>query len=385
MLSYYLRHGLIALLLFASTGHVLAQQAQDSEYQQQIDKLKANIETLKKELRAAKSSRSDLQQDLQDTEVDIGELLKKIDRLKTNLDKQSKQLNELNIQRDELSKAETEQKKHMAEQIEAAYRLGGQSNIKLLLNQENPEQFSRMIKYYNFFLEARSEKVQAYLDTIAELDRITPRIETKRKQLSSSQKKLKSEHAQLKLAQSERKKTLARLERSIDNKDQQLKDNAKTQAHLQNLLAQVAEAVSKLPTPEGSQPFKKRKGKMSWPTSGRLKHKYGSFRASNKLRWDGHVFAANLGNSVKAVHSGRVIFADYLRGHGLLLIIDHGDGYMSLYAHNQSLLRETGDWVGTGEKVALVGQSGGLSQASLYFEIRHKGKPTNPSRWLKRA
>ena len=126
------------------------------------------------------------------------------------------------------------------------------------------------------------------------------------------------------------------------------------------------------------------KGKLIWPVKGRLKHSFKSKRG-NYLRWEGWLINTQAGTVVQAVHHGRVVFSNYLRGFGLLVIVDHGDGFMSLYAHNQELLRETGDWVQSGEIVSRAGNTGGLNKPALYFEIREKGVPVNPKIWLSKS
>ena len=123
---------------------------------------------------------------------------------------------------------------------------------------------------------------------------------------------------------------------------------------------------------------------MPWPAGNKLIKKFGNAKIDGKITWEGILISAKAGTSVEAIHHGRVVFSDYLRGHGLLVIVDHGDGYMSLYAHNQSLLKETGDWVSSGETISRVGNTGGQAQAGLYFEIRHQGKPTDPIKWCRR-
>lgn len=359
--------------------------AEDIDQQRKLEELKSTIEQLQKELKKVKGSRDGLQQDLEKSETEIGELLKNIDKIKTDLNKHKDQLSSLHTERDTLKKAKRGQQHQIAEQIEAAYRLGQQSNLKLLLNQQSPERVSRMMKYYDYFLDARANKIDTYIDTISELNRLEPAIADKTQQLDKSRKQLQQRHHKLNDQQQQRKQTLAALGRSIASKDQQLKSMAADRARLQKLLDEVAATIAALPTPDGGIAFAKRKGKLAWPTRGRLSHSFGSSREGTALKWNGMVIAARTGIDVNAIHGGRVIFSDYLRGHGLLTIIDHGHGYMSLYAHNQSLYRETGDWVETGETIATVGNSGGREQAGLYFEIRKDGKPTNPKRWLKKA
>ncbi|GAB3112709.1 peptidoglycan DD-metalloendopeptidase family protein [Aestuariicella hydrocarbonica] len=369
-----------AALLFASHGFA---QTQDEDYQAKLQELQKAIGELKSELNQVKSTRDQLQNDLQTSEVDIGALVNKIDRLKGELASQKKQLAQLNLKQAELQVARHEQQKHIAQHINAAYRLGKQSHIKLLLNQEEPDSLARMAKYYEYFLDARADKIDTYLDTIAELDAIKPEIESRTRTLEDSQRQLQQRHQQLSSKQHERQQTLARLSQSIQRKDQQLQQMAQNKQRLEKLLAEVSAAIANLQLPGDGQPFQKRRGKMAMPAQGKLLKTFGSTKLAGKLKWEGVLIGAKAGTDVKAIHHGRVVFADYLRGQGLLVIVDHGDGYMSLYAHNQALLTETGDWINSGETIARVGNTGGQQQVGLYFEVRHNGKPTNPAHWCR--
>ena len=155
------------------------------------------------------------------------------------------------------------------------------------------------------------------------------------------------------------------------------------QDDLLKLLQAIEEEVTNISLPESYNPFHTRRGKMAWPTAGKQLHRFGSSRDGSSMNWNGVVIASAKGSPVKAIHHGRVVFSDWLRGAGLLIIVDHGGGYMSLYGHNESLLFDTGDWVKAGDTIATVGNSGGRSEAALYFEIRKNGKPTNPSAWCR--
>ena len=153
---------------------------------------------------------------------------------------------------------------------------------------------------------------------------------------------------------------------------------------LERLLEAIEVAVVNLSLPDNYGAFKLAKGKMPWPVAGKKpKNLYGKSRNEGKMRWQGVSIPAKEGTPVSAIHHGRVVYADWFRGSGLLLIIDHGDGYMSLYAHNQTLLREVGEWVTAGTQVSTVGSSGGQNSAALYFEVRHDGKPANPGSWCR--
>lgn len=377
-----LRSTLFALtLLFAGSG--FAQQPADADYESKLQQLQKSITALKNEIGKVRSNRDKLQNDLQASEVDIGELVKKIEQLKEELANQKKQLAQLNQKQDELQQAHKEQQVQIAEQINSAYRLGQQSQIKLLLNQEQPEKLARMNRYYQYFLDARAEKIDTYLETLTELEAIKPRIEARTEELLVSQQQLEQRHQQLTRAQAEREKNLARLSQSIQRKDEELKQKAQDQQRLEKVIAEVAASITTLALPGDGQPFAKLRGKMPMPAQGKILKQFGSTKVAGKLNWEGILIGAQAGSEVRAIHHGRVVFANYLRGQGLLMILDHGDGYMSLYAHNQALLKEPGDWVSAGERIARVGNSGGQAESALYFEIRHKGKPTNPNQWCR--
>ena len=151
---------------------------------------------------------------------------------------------------------------------------------------------------------------------------------------------------------------------------------------LEELLEAIEQAVVELQLPEDYQPFASTRGTLAWPVDGRRRNSFGASRGAGGMRWHGINLAAAEGSAVRAIHHGRVVYADWLRGSGLLLILDHGDGYMSLYAHNQSLLKEVGEWVAPGTPISTVGNSGGLDRAGLYFEIRKDGKPVDPVVWM---
>lgn len=380
------RSALLALLCCVSLGPLSAsaQQSSDEDYQAKLQQLQSAIEQLKGELSQVKSSRDALQNDLQNSEVDIGQLIKKIETLKGELASQKKQLMQLNHKQVELQTARKDQQEHIAQHINAAYRLGQQSQLKLLLNQEKPDTVARMGKYYEYFLDARADKIETYLDTIAELDAIKPKIELRTKALEKNQASLRQRHQQLVGKQDQRTATLNKLSQSIQRKDDQLKKMAQDKQRLETLLREVSAAIANLELPDDGEPFRLRRGKMRMPTQGKLVKKFGNTKAIGKLKWEGVLIDAAAGSSVDAIHHGRVVFSDYLRGHGLLVIVDHGDGYMSLYAHNQSLLKETGDWVSNGETIARVGNTGGQARTGLYFEIRHQGKPTDPIKWCRK-
>lgn len=369
------------LLLWTGPLHADEQ----AEYEERLETLQRNIQQLQQELDRAQGSRDELREQLEKSESDIGELLQDIDRIERELKEQDEDLQSLRQERRELQHSREQQQDEVARQVRAAYQLGRQSQVKLLLNQESPERVSRLLRYYDYWLEVRTDKIEQYLDTLAQLDRIEPEIHAQTAALERNRERLESQHESLQASQAQRQETLAALNQRIRSTDQELGDLRQDQERLQALLDEMATAVADMELPGDDQPFSSRRGAMPWPTEGSLRHAFGSSQLDGQVTRNGIVISASEGQEVTAVHHGRVVFSDYFRGHGLLLIVDHGEGYMTLYAHNQTLYKETGEWVSAGETIASVGSTGGQAQSGLYFEIRHRGKPTNPTPWLAQA
>lgn len=358
-----------------------AQDLSEAEAQAKLQELQKSIEDMKQELDAVKNDRTRLLMDLEDNETEIGELQDKVDEIKRQLGDQQQSLRQLQQDKSLLLAEQSSQKKHVAQQVKAVYLLGRQSNIKLLLNQDGPEKVARVLKYYDYFLAARTDQLTRYQHNLNQLAKIEPQILRTTDTLQRNQKNLQQRHQQLQDKQAQRKRTLALLEKSISTKDQELEKLNQDRSAVEQLLARVSSFISDIPFKRSGQPFAQSRGKLSWPTKGKITHQFGSYRIANKLKWDGVVIHAEEGSEVRAIHEGRVVVADYLRGQGLLLILDHGGGYLSIYAHNRTLHKQAGDWVEAGEIIASVGSSGGQNQSGLYFEIRQNGKPVNPSRW----
>ena len=361
------------LLLFAGSS-----LADDRE------KLKAvseHIRKLEQSLKNVTGQRDLLAEELRKTETEAARLNKNINQLKKQLKQLQRELDQLRRQQNQLQSDRRNQQQLIFTQINAAYRLGQEEPVKLLLNQEDPELVTRTFKYYDYFLQARAKKLSSYIATLQALAETELAISQKTERLSRQREQLTYDHQQLKQRQQKRQQVLGKLDRQIKTEQQQLAKLQRERTHLENVLKALEEAIEDIAMPSDSQPFTNQRGKLRWPVKGKLKHSYGSRRNAN-MKWEGWLLSANEGTSINTVHHGRVVFSDYLRGHGLLIIVDHGDGYMSLYAHNQVLLKEAGDWVSANEAIARVGNTGGRKDHALYFEIRHNGKPTNPKRWL---
>jgi len=373
------RTALLALLLAVQLASNAVAEGEASK--QQLQELNQKIGHLKKSISSQQSERSKTAKALQSIEKDIGVIAAKLHRTKQKSQQQQQKLNELEAHQRQLRSQQQSQKALIAEHVRSAYALGKESQLKMLLNQENPEELSRTLTYFDYFNRARSAELHKYRDTLQELDDIKPAITAEAAALADSRRELEHQQQALHEQKQLRAKALAGIDTEIANSSISLNSLDKQRKDLESVLQAVEREVTNIAMPANYKPFKALRGKMPWPINGKQLNRYGAARHGSSVTWQGIQISGNEGDAVKAIHNGRVVFADWLRGAGLLIIVDHGGDYLSLYAHNQSLLRSEGDWVRGGEGIATVGNSGGQRQAGLYFEIRYKGRPTDPRSW----
>ena len=356
----------------------------DDQQQSKLDILQSNISELQKTLTARNEQQTDLETDLERVETEASTLNTSIRELSNNIKTVEKQLIGKQKEKANLEVNISGQNDAIIAQLRSAQKIGDQEPIKLLLNQEDPQKIARMFKYYDYFLQARSAKIEQYLISVTALNDIIQSISSNKLELISAKDSLSKNQVNLKTNITQRENTLRKLQLAVANDQQKLTDLKRQRRELEALLNEVETAVADLILPTNSLPFTSRKGELEWPTKGKLTQRYGAQR-NGPVQWQGWLIKVSAGAAVKTVHQGRIVFSNYLRGFGLLLIIDHGDGYMTLYGHNQELLKDTGDWVQTNEIIARAGNTGGLSAPALYFEIRSQGQPTNPKKWLQKS
>lgn len=393
-----------------------------ADAQRQLEAAQKDIAELQKLLGTLQQEKSGIQKQLQGSEREMGELQKQIDALERQLQEGESDIQRLDEGKKKLQSQRAEQQQLIALQIRAAYQSGRQEYLKLLLNQQQPEQFARNLTYHDYLSRARSAQLATYNATLQQLHAVEAELATRHALLSGQQVELQERRAALDKARDEHRSVLARLNGELGKGDRKLKARQQEQARLDELLktieatlarqareaeqrrlaeqrareqaeqrrlaASAGPAASKaagpqvssaVPSPDG--PFAQARGKLPWPVDGRLLARFGTPRSDSRLKWDGVLIGAPAGTRVRAIHDGRVVFADWLRGAGLLLIVDHGGGYLSLYGHNQSLLKGAGERVRAGEAIATVGSSGGQDSPALYFAIRQQGQPSDPLRW----
>lgn len=361
-------------------------QAQDVEEKQQAKKellqLQAKIKSLQKNLSKKQKQQSSALKKLKSSEKKIATASKILRSTSNQLKKKEKQLKTLHIKQKNLEANTLVQKKALAEQLRSAYMNGQQEYLKLLLNQQDPDELGRMLVYYDYMNKARSKQVNELKVSLNELRNIDLAIQKEIKKLELLKKSKQAETKQLTRLKVKRQAIVNTLTKEIANKNEQLTELEINAQELQQLIDSVRETIEQM---DFSQPLiglKKLKGKLRWPISGKQLKRYGSVNQGQ--RSSGVLIKGNEGQEISAIHHGRIVYADWLRGFGLLVIIDHGKGYMSLYGYNQALYKGVGDWVEANEAIATLGQSGGQKQPGLYFELRYQGKPINPKKWFKK-
>jgi septal ring factor EnvC (AmiA/AmiB activator) len=377
----------IGVLLLSAGGVAAAPSDQDlSGKERELDQLRARIAELRSELETARGERDGLADALVASERAISVLVRQIHEMTGEIEAQEQRMLELESQRQTRQRQLEDQRRGLAAQLRAAHAMGRQERIKILLNQQDPELVSRMLVYYDYLNRARVRDISEIRHGLEDLRRLRREIGEQKRRLSETRQRRRQEMQALALNQGHRERLLAELEADIAARGEDLGALERDQEKLEAFLQQLQQILDQLPLENlGDAPFTELRGKLAWPVQGRLAVKFGSPRRPGSRRWDGVLIDAGEGSEVRAVHHGRVAFADWLRGLGLLLIIDHGNGYMTLYGQNQSLFKETGDWVAPGELVGLAGRSGGQATAGVYFGIRHQGKPVDPRAWCQPA
>jgi len=374
----------LALALSLSVQAAPKGESDEEQARQQLEQLRGEIKTISRQISAEKGRKNSLQNQVRKADISLGALQKDIGKNEQALQKSRRRLSDLKARQQVLINSRKQQQTLISREMRAAYQNGRMGQLKILLNQEDPNTLARALAYYRYFYDARSEHIEKYRQILRELQELEPAIIRVTSELEGKKVVLQTQKTKLVQAKSTREKAVTQLLASIAEKGGKLKQMEQDQQELEKLLEAIEQAVVNLKMPENYKSFAAAKGTMPWPISGRASHRFGKSRNSGKMRWRGVTIPARAGTEVAAIHHGRVVYADWLRGSGLLIIIDHGDDYMSLYAHNQSLLREVGEWVSAGTTISTVGSSGGRDNTALYFEVRHKGKPVNPASWCRR-
>lgn len=385
--SYLQRYFQLAPVFVCLTS--LPLYAEDFEEKSaQLDTVRTQIEDVKTSMDKARLESDTLQTELMKNETYAGSITLNIREIEKQLQQRSKRLYDLNYEKSLHEKVLTEQKQALSQQIRSAYVVGKNDYMKLLLNQEDPARVGRALAYYDYHNRARARQINSINTEIEVIIQLENNIKRENNALHKLRENQLAKNREIARSRRERENILAKLLKELEKQGLELQVLKQQEHETKNLLEKITEKQASenrgsVAFFEDTPPFNSLKGKLDWPIKGKLLTRFGSRKQGGKLKWQGVVINAEAGLDVQAVSSGQVVFSDWFRNLGLLIIIDHGDGYMSLYGYNQSLLKKTGDWVLPGEVISHAGDSGGQLSSGVYFEIRNNGSPVNPAKWCR--
>lgn len=370
---------LVILVLLTACGASGA-AGRDAELERQLETLKARISTIEQAQREAAQRRDRESRALREAELAVARQSQALAETRRERSAVASRRDELLARRAELAGGLAADTRALATELRAAWMAGGEPRLKLMLNQQNPAQLGRMLTWYHYLARGRTARMAVLSERLAELAELGRRLDAENARLEAAEARQAEAVAGLEAARAARAGTVAQLDADLARRSAQSERLRGEAAALERLLEELRAAVVDLPVPDGA-PFADQRGRLAWPVKGRLARDFGERRGEGP-RSNGVLIAAERGAGVQAVWHGRVAYADWLPGLGLLLVLEHGDGFMSLYGHNEVLFSGVGDWVAAGQVVGQVGESGGREQAALYFEIRNGAKPENPTPWF---
>ena len=377
---------LIAALALAGAAPVGGQDANPAKTEAELKAVRTQIDKVRAEMERDAGRRDKLAREIEESEKSVGSARGALEKLRKERAAHTARRAELAAERQREEAGLAADRGALAGQIRAAHMIGKREPIKLLLNQRDPAETGRVLVYYQYFGKARASQIAAIDAHLAEIDALDAELAAEEQRLLELEEQQRGEVTRLQTARERRGKALVSLDAESKNRARELQRLKDQQGGLEKLvreLRRALERIDKFPT-DSKDAFAKLRGKLAWPVAGKLIASYGQTRAGG-MKWDGVLLAGAQGTPVRAVYHGRVVYADWLSGLGLLTIIDHGDGYLSLYGHNERLYKEVGERVTAGDTIATLGDSGGRPRPELYFEIRKAGKPVDPRPWFKSA
>ena len=363
------------MLLLLST----VAQAQDSDdAEKELAALQEELKARQQALLNSRASAEELQAVLAESEKQIGAVAGKLNTTRKALAENKQQQASLTRRQAELREAIGQQQSMLAGQLKSAFIAGHYDYAKMIFYQQDAARFERIITYYKYLNQARQANITQFTATVTELESVTASLQQKASELNQLQADQQQQQNELVARQQDRQQTLKQLNAKIAGEETRI---AQLREAEQALVEAIERAQRMSQIPQELTGLASDKGRLLKPADGSVRKLFGK-RRQGQVRWKGIMIDGREGSAVKAIAHGRVVYSDWLRGFGLVTIIEHGDGFMTVYGHNQALLRQAGESVAKGETVALIGQSGGQNSPNLYFEIRHKGKAVNPADWL---
>ena len=368
--------------LFLNLGLIGSLSASEEiDVENELSALRETLKNIETTWRASRTALTETELALSKADAAVSRQVTELRRTQQREAETQTQIDSLMGHRDELIRQRDEELLQVKQHIRAAARMGATSPLKVMLNQEDPNSVARVARYFGYFAEARLESTRALEATLAELADSELQLQEETQELAEQRELARVQRDELQEKRSDARAIVARYSAEFDSIDTRLSQLRANEQDLIDLLESLRASIFDIGQPNEVVPFASRKGQLALPLEGPLIKRFGELRPEGRVKWTGVLIEADLGTPVKAIHYGRVVFADWLRGFGLLMIISHDNGYMSLYGHNQVLLVEPGEWVNPGQIIGETGTSGGQPLPTTYFEIRAAGQPIDPMLW----
>lgn len=366
----------------AVTGPAAAQGKDAARAESELKAVKAEIAKIAAQVKRDSVNRNSLTRNLRAAEVSVADARGELSRLRRERNEHAAQRATLAREKADREAALARERQALGGELRSAYLIGREEPLRLLLNQDDPARAGRMFAYYSYFGRARADRIASIEAHVAEIAALDAQLQEEEARLAALETEQKEQVAQLEAARADRGKALAALDAASRSRAAKLEELRSQQAGLEKLVRDLRRALEQFPV-DPKAAFAKLRGKLAWPAAGKIVASYGTARAG-AIKWDGMLIATARGAPVRSVASGRIAYADWLPGLGLLVIVDHGGGYLSLYGHNDQLFKAVGERVAPGDTLAGAGDSGGRSRPELYFEIRRAGRPIDPRPWFQR-
>jgi septal ring factor EnvC (AmiA/AmiB activator) len=388
------RYARVSLVLLAAVAAPAAHAAAAADARNELRDLRARIETLQKKLRDAEASRTEAADALKASELAISDANRRLREIALESRELNRQQAELHARTRAVEGAVRHQQALLEGLLYRQYVGGRSAPLRLLLSGEDPNRVARTLQYLSYITRARADIIEELRKSLSQLRALAHETEIKASELAALSENAAAQRQRLEHEKSARSKVLARISRQIGRQQHEIGTLKRNENRLTRLIEELGRIVIRKPAAprvrnervpdaaSSSGPFERLKGRLKLPVRGELSNRFGSPRPGGGVTWKGLFIAARAGEEVRAIAAGRVVFADWLRGFGNLLIIDHGGAYMSLYGNNETLYSRVGDAIRGGDPVATVGNSGGNADSGLYFELRHEGRPLDPLRWV---
>ncbi len=359
-------------------------QPTPAQKEAELKKVNARIDKVRKAVNQDIEQRDRLSAQLRDAELGVQGARRKLEETRAQRIASESRLEDLEREQASREKELAAERGALAGELRTAYVNGREEQLKMLLNQQDPAEFGRMLTYYGYFGRARAERIGSIRDKLEHLALLREKIAAESQRLKDLEARQEQELAALKGAQQKRTQAVAAIDSQIKTRGGEIKRLESQARGLEKLIADLRKALQSVPVAKQA-PFEPLRGKLPWPVQqGKVLARFGQPRAGGSLKWQGMLIGTDRGSRVRAPFAGRVAYADWLPGMGLMIVLDHGGGYLSLYGHNEEVFKKVGDPVAAGDVIGAVGDTGGHNQPALYFEVRRGREPVNPENWLQR-